>query len=103
MAVCYLVGEELRDPSDGVELTLNIQVDMVITVVAHPEHGQSGPQADDQELKGEDRVQKLVHKAHEVGHFRRCFLLIHHDLRLVSHINAHTVAVGRVFEGAAAE
>ena len=66
MGVGHLVGEELNDPSFYAEFTLNVKINMLVSIVSHPRKGQSRPNTDDKELEGKHGVQQFVHKSHQV-------------------------------------
>lgn len=51
MTVSNLVGEELLDPATGTQITLDVQVDMLIFVILHPDYGESCPEANNQKLE----------------------------------------------------
>mmetsp|Transcript_30197 Transcript_30197/g.40147 ORF Transcript_30197/g.40147 Transcript_30197/m.40147 type:complete len:232 (-) Transcript_30197:770-1465(-) len=96
VAVGNLIGEKLGDPAHRIQVALDVQINVVVAVLLHPEEGQGRPQANDQELEGENRVQQFVHQAHQIGNLRRWLLLVHHDLGLVSDVDADTVAIRSV-------
>lgn len=54
MTVGDLIGEELFDPASKSEISLDVQIDVLIPVIGHPEERQCGIEADDKELEGED-------------------------------------------------
>ena len=103
MGVGYLVGKELNDPSFCTEFTLNVKIDVLVSIVTHPRKGESGPDTDDKELECKHGVQQFIHKSHQVGNFGGCFLLVHHDLSMVADVKADTVAVRSVFQSASSE
>ena len=103
MGVGHLVGEELHDPSFCAKFTLNVKIDVLVSVVTHPRKGQRGPDTDDKELESKHGVQQFVHKSHQVANFGGCFLLVHHDLGMVADVKADTVAVRSVFQSASSE
>jgi len=51
MGVGYLVSKELNDPSFCTEFTLNVKIDVLVSIVTHPRKGESGPDTDDKELE----------------------------------------------------
>lgn len=103
MRVGHLVGKELNDPSLCTKVTLNVQIDVLVSIVTHPGKRQRGPNTDDEELERKHGVQQFVHKSHQVRNFGGCFLLVHHDLSMVADVKADTIAVRSVFQSASSE
>lgn len=103
MTVGDLIGEELYDPAAHIYVTLNVQVGLLVLIVAHPDQRQGREKADYEELEDKDRIQQFVHDAHQIGNFGRWFLLVHHDFGLVAHVKTDAKAEWSVFKRAAAK
>ena len=103
MAVRDLVGKELCDPATDSQTSADVQIDMVILLLFHPEDRQGRPDRNEKELGGEDGVQQLVHQSHQIRYLGRRLFLVHHDLSLVAHVQTNTVAVRCILERTASQ
>ena len=57
MTVGNLICKELQNPASSIKTATDVKIDVLLIIIVHPYQGQSGPDADDQELEGKDGVE----------------------------------------------
>ena len=98
MGVCDLISKELNNHLFERQLALQAQVLCVVCIFMLPKHRQGSKRNNDQELHQKHAVKHFVNHQHQISHFLRRFLGVHHNLCVISNVDSYSDCILRIFE-----
>lgn len=103
MRVCNPKSQHLYDEQIEPWVRRDTKILVTFSIIGLPDHAHTCEEKNDQELKHKDLEQHLIHSLHHITDFCWLFLLIFHNLCIISRVDRYTVNVIYVAESSTSQ